>query len=370
MITIVLNDSLAHKPCITPYSLPAAAHFDEVYSTFKGRNPLHGFVLAAHYAFANHLELRLKPDDFWTLVVMGLSEHIAMEPDKYTQLFPGMVLDPASYRAKHPGVECKLPLDIELPHPPVGQQWESILPLFHQRIAAASPPGSTLANVVRQYSTTLPINTLIYQSAVLTMAQDYFYLNRVKTDCGIRKVTLLGEKRDWQALLTNLYELHLERFGLTQWYVLLRGLFENFISMHDGITPGDVKLWKNFYKYGSHSGNYVVNGWITILFPYLGDARERRRSQSQQLKEHPSLWKNTTDTFASTNSPITTDSFGTGLNKTTFQWKRLDTNITYNMLFMTGFDVPMVSTTSVETRYGYLIAYDRMQSFLATRVFD
>lgn len=43
----------------------------------------HGFMVAAHIAFANHLELTIKPDDILQCVLEMVGEEINKNPEKY-----------------------------------------------------------------------------------------------------------------------------------------------------------------------------------------------------------------------------------------------------------------------------------------------
>lgn len=355
MITIVLDDTLEKNPrYANKYDLRPAEQYDIVHNTFKGSHPLHGFVLAVHRAFANHLELRVSPDDLWTLVVQGIAEHVSMDPEKY--------------RSKFVDFEGKKELTVKTGSAVV---WEDVIPEFNKQIIESTIKDSTVSKMVTSYSTTQPINTIVYQTAVMSTTQAYFNY-RVHTMCGIRKFTLLGESADWHALIKNLDALKLDEIGLARWNAHLFNIFGFFLKLYDqpNASADDIDILKSFYKFNSGSGSCdMVSGWILKLFPYLGNM-ERRSNKGADLASH--LKESQTFTYADGGRPshfgyseyvkkygVRSDSFSTGLNKVPFKWEleTMQDSVIFDMLFMAGFDIPVVNAEFVQTVYAFGVAY-------------
>lgn len=332
-VTVILDNALSPQGDSIEYSIKEGEKFRVLYNTFKGSHPLHGFILAVHTAFSRHLELVIKPDDIWAIVVQGLAEHVNMDPEKYRSL----VVD----------FNDKFELKVE-----TGTKfdWEEVIPKFYEQILEHTKPGSFVGQMVESWSTTKPINTLVYQTAVMSTVQAYFSY-RLQTFCGIPKVTLEGTRDDWDKLKNAILLMtqDMANLGLIEWRCSLLEICDFFRSMFASQTPNTVQVLKNIYKYNSESGGDTISGWIMRLFPYLGNRVERERGLCLTNHLKGSM-------FDKTEKRIYTDCFGTGINKVPFKWEIMGID-TLDMWFVAGFDVPKVTDTSVETEYAFGIAY-------------
>lgn len=338
-VTIVLDDSLSRFTHPLDYNLgPSGEVYNVVHNTFKGSHPLHGFVLTVHEAFARHLELKIKPDDIWTLIVQGIAEHVNMDPEKYRE----KVVDFTG--KKELKVETIFPVD-----------WEAVLPEFEKQINENTKSDSFVKKMVKSYSTSLPINSLVCQTAVMSTTQAYFNY-RVDSYCGIRKFTLLGDEMDWVKLDENLCSLNLYDLGLEKWDHNLKNIVKFFLKLLRQKEPqsSDLVILKSFYKFQSNSGGDKINGWILNLFPYLGN-KATRSNNGNLVKHlegepfcHVRMYKPMHHEFAS-------DIFGTGLNKVPFKWEIMGIG-EYDMFFVAGFDVPTITSGSSETAFAFGVA--------------
>jgi len=92
--------------------------------------------------------------------------------------------------------------------------------------------------------------------------------------CGIPKITIEGTPEDWRRIRARAEVL--ATYDLEWWVSRLRPILDEFVLAADRQpTP---EFWKGIYKPSSSYGSQVATGWITDLFPYLGDAPRRRRS--------------------------------------------------------------------------------------------
>ncbi|KAF7333295.1 hypothetical protein MSAN_02424600 [Mycena sanguinolenta] len=115
-------------------------------------------------------------------------------------------------------------------------------------------------------------------SAVMLMAtlKQYFDYTVILFGCGIPRVTLEGEKSDWENILDRLEKL--KEYGLetTAWYHLLRPVISRFVGAFDDPTnPENVDFWQrvaHFTPGGSGMGNYYT-GWISAFTVFDKEGR-------------------------------------------------------------------------------------------------
>jgi len=105
---------------------------------------------------------------------------------------------------------------------------------------------------------------------------DYF----VGCVCGIPRITVTGSPDDWQRIRARVEVL--ETYGLEWWVSRLRPILDEFVAAATG--QSNPEFWKAIYKPERAYAAELATGWITDLFPYLGDAPKRRRNAGL---EHP-----------------------------------------------------------------------------------
>jgi hypothetical protein len=234
--------------------------------------------------------------------------------------------------------------------------WMGVVDEFSSKLQDVARPG-VLAPMIAKFSTTLPINMFVYQSAIMNLMQN-FCSYTVMSLCGIPKVTLAGTEEDWKALVGQIEALDLPGFDwdLKAWHDALLMVTTKLLECYQQKDKANLNFFRNIYKYGEASGGPRVNGWICLLFPYLGD------SFTRSSKNYSSLTWHLNHTSDISRIGCTADAFPTGLNKVPFQWK-IGT-LTLNMLLFSGFDGPIVNYDSgVETRFAYAVTRSQASIF-------
>ena len=98
--------------------------------------------------------------------------------------------------------------------------------------------------------------------------------------CGIPQITLTGSVDDWQRMRERM-EIF-ESFGMDWWVQRLRPILDQFVLAAAG--EPDREFWQGMYKFRPRRfGPYdasMVTGWVVDLFPYLGDASNRKRNHA------------------------------------------------------------------------------------------
>ncbi len=126
-----------------------------------------------------------------------------------------------------------------------------------------------------EFSTTTPTIRTATEIALMDVYQRYFEYIAVCV-CGIPKITLEGTPEDWQRMRERI-EL-LATYDLGWWTDRLAPILDEFVATAKG-SP-DRKFWQSIYKPRQAYATELATGWITDLFPYLGDPPNRRRNET------------------------------------------------------------------------------------------
>ena len=98
--------------------------------------------------------------------------------------------------------------------------------------------------------------------------------------CGIPKVTLEGTPEDWRRIRDRVEVL--ATFELECWVSRLRPILDEFVLTAEGHPT--LEFWQAIYKPKQAYGANLATGWITDLFPYVGDAAPRERNHTLELQ--------------------------------------------------------------------------------------
>jgi Domain of unknown function (DUF4419) len=120
------------------------------------------------------------------------------------------------------------------------------------------------------FSTTTDTDRMV--CTVMTMATLKKYFNYIcQIMCGIPKITLQGEKADWEDIYQRLDKLTTWKSEeLKEWYGMLKPVLKRFVSAFDGDV--DQGFWRQIIKkerYGC--GTAYISGWITAFCPFTKD---------------------------------------------------------------------------------------------------
>jgi hypothetical protein len=266
---------------------------------------VHPFVQAAHFAFEDHVELSISPDDVWLCIAQAFAHHVDTHAEELRDRF-----------VKHAGKAEIVVIRDEFVRGSPDNDWPGVFGEFSAVIAEHI--GKQRDLVVANFSTTGPVEKAASEVVLMSAMQQYFeYI--VVTRCGIPRITLLGTPDDWQSIRQRAAVL--AEYGLESWVRELSPILDQLCEAAAG-RP-DRAMWKSFYKFKSGSGSDRVTGWINVLFPYLrregsGELEPNRYVQSWRDGEGPEP-----------------SSFPSGLSIAPFIWKYLGTKLP--MEFVAGF---------------------------------
>ncbi len=218
---------------------------------------LHPLVQAIHLAFSEHRPLVLSPDGIWLTIVQGFGHHV----HEHAEALRGRIV-------RHEGKK-KLTVPARSLE---ADRWPDLIAQFSAQIRDNSDPVLH-ETLLCDFSTTTPGIRTAYEVALMDVYERYFeYL--VMCVCGIPEITLEGTVDDWQRMRDRIEVL--ATYDLDWWISRLAPILEQFIAAAKGHP--DREFWKAIYKPEKAYATDIATGWITDLFPYIGDPPKRRRN--------------------------------------------------------------------------------------------
>ena len=120
--------------------------------------------------------------------------------------------------------------------------------------------------ILPQFTTTTPTDTVVF-SALMMATMKTCFTYRFGFGCGLPRVTLEGEKSDWEAILERLERL--KEYGLQTiaWYHLLKPVVANFVrAFEDPEGAENLGFWNRICSSEERgSGVSYLVGWVTAF---------------------------------------------------------------------------------------------------------
>jgi hypothetical protein len=172
--------------------------------------------------------------------------------------------------------------------------------------------------LICDFSTTTAESRIASQVALMDTYSNYFEYT-LHCVCGIPAITLTGTPEDWQRMRERIEVL--ETFDLRWWVARLRPILDEFIQTVKG-NP-NREFWQAIYKPKKSYASALITGWITDLFPYLGDPPQRRRNHVFKWQREdwlpPSSLSQGHPVFGSDKEGVVTKAFPSGLCSVPFE---------------------------------------------------
>ncbi len=223
-------------------------------------NPL---VEAIHLAFSRHLPLTLSPDAIWLTITQGFSHHV----NQFPEALRGRLVNHLGQRDL---VET------------IGEwgekEFAAAVAGFARQIRESTDPAIHDALMCDFTTTTAEVRTAS-EVAIMDTYSHYFRYTIQMCICGIPQITLTGSVDDWQRMRDRIEIFN--PFGLDRWVQRLRPILDQFVAAAAG--QPDRKFWQGMYKFRPREHAYdssMTTGWLVDLFPYLGNASNRRRNSA------------------------------------------------------------------------------------------
>jgi Domain of unknown function (DUF4419) len=222
----------------------------------------HPLIDAVHTAFAEHRPLILSPDDIWLVIAQGFSHHVTENAET---LRPRLV--------RHQGRRGLTAAIDDLSV--VG--FEQAIGSFSVQIRDETDPVLHEA-LICDFSTTTSASRTASEVALMDTFSSYFTYF-VYCVCGIPKITIQGSPDDWRRIRARVEVLG--TYDLEWWVSRLRPILDEFVLAASGKPTPD--FWRAIYKPEKSYATTLTTGWITDLFPYLGDGPPRGRNRTLAL---------------------------------------------------------------------------------------
>ena len=217
----------------------------------------HPLVETVHQAFSRHYPLTLSPDCIWLTIAQGFGHHVT----ENAEALRGRLV-------RHQGRRQLLADSAGL----AVSEFEQAIASISAQIRDATDPV-VAETLICDFTTTTPAIRTASEVVLMDTFASYFKY-RMRCVCGIPRITLAGTVEDWQRIRARVEVL--ETFHLGWWVSRLRPILDEFVEAASG-NPR-AKFWQAMYKPESAYATELATGWITDLFPYLGDASPRRRN--------------------------------------------------------------------------------------------
>ena len=120
--------------------------------------------------------------------------------------------------------------------------------------------------IMPKFSTTTINDTTVCSMVMMATLKEYFSY-KFGLMCGIPRVTLEGEKKDWENILQRLEKLKEYGMQTIAWYHLLVPVISRFVKAFDNPNGKDnLNFWQKVAHYeGGGSGPTWLSGWITAF---------------------------------------------------------------------------------------------------------
>jgi hypothetical protein len=225
----------------------------------------HGLFDACHHAWAQHASLVLSPDDIWLAIQGIFAEYMSKNAEALRSAF-----------VAHDGQKD---LCVSMDDSPT--DW----PLFVERVVKQVTAHSKVdmsATFVPAFTSSTPLDVTMKHVAVMNHMKAYFSYSFMLC-CGVRRVGLRGEIKDWELLRTYIQGLRAfaipagdstkdayfldESRTYTSWLDDLTTIADQLLATRQG-NPS-VEWWNRMVKQehgqkGSGSATYM-QGWLIAL---------------------------------------------------------------------------------------------------------
>lgn len=248
-------EELFQHSCSDEYSQSQGVIQSSLSDSFLGASHVssskHGFVWALVHAYNRHLNLTIRPEDVWFSILTELNFYInanaedlrsffvAHEGQKELETFEGGIIDTADFgkiALKFTKLIEENVVDREL------RDW-----------------------IMPDFSTTTESDSVVAAVLMMGALQEYFSYKATFL-CGIPSVTLLGERADWEGMVTKLDKLQQLGDEPARFAQLLRPILNHFVLSFDSPESPDVlDFWGRSAERHGGSGIDQLTGWVSAF---------------------------------------------------------------------------------------------------------
>jgi hypothetical protein len=211
-----------------------------------------GFVETVIQAYNGHHALIIRPDDVWLAILTQFNFFVNGKAEMLRSHF---VHREGQKHLVVYAVGTRYTVDF-------GHLARTMTGLIHENIA-----DPTLHEwILPDFSTTTLTDTTVAAVVMMATMKSYFTYE-FHLLCGIPRVTLEGEKSDWEKILARLEKLNEYGVETTAWYHLLVPVVNKFVKAFDDPNGQEnIAFWQKVaHREGLGSGPPFLSGWITAF---------------------------------------------------------------------------------------------------------
>jgi len=219
-----------------------------------------GFTRTILDAYSYHRALIIRPDDVWLAILVQFSFFVNGNAELLRSQF-----------VTHEG---KKELEIKAQGTRYTVDFGHMARAMTDEIQKNVVDPSLRAWIMPEFSTTTTNDTTVCSIVMMATLKEYFSY-KCSLSCGIPRVTLEGEKKDWENILERLEKLKDYGVQSIAWYHLLVPILSRFVKAFDEPNGNEnVDFWQRVAHYhGGGSGPTWLSGWITAFCVF--DAKGR-----------------------------------------------------------------------------------------------
>ncbi|KAH9483648.1 hypothetical protein JR316_0003118 [Psilocybe cubensis] len=209
-----------------------------------------GFVNTVTEAYNNHRALVIRPDDVWLAILTQFSSFLNANAENIRSQF-----------VRHKG-QKELTITADRRKVDYGHVANQMTKEIEKNVV----DPHLRAWILPDFSTTTANDTTVCSIVMMAAMKEYFSY-KIHLLCGIPRVTLDGEKDDWEKIFARLEKL--KEYGLPTiaWYHLLFPIIDRFVrSFDEPENEQNLDFWQKVAHYeGGGSGPSYLGGWITAF---------------------------------------------------------------------------------------------------------
>lgn len=236
-----------------------------------------GLVDGIIRAFNQDLNLVLRPDDIWLAILTQFSMFVNGNAELLRAHF-----------VAHKGRKT---LTVDMTPFPLKAVNMGRFALEMIRVIQGNVVDPELRDLILPNFSTTTENDTSVASAVMIGALENYFEYRLLYGCGFPSVTLLGEKSDWEEILSKVQKLPKYGRETAEWSRILIPTIQHMISTFD---DPDSQQIKDFWLRTCHaagtaaSGIRTLSGWITAFSFWSEEGKPIRGFSDEELEEVPS----------------------------------------------------------------------------------
>jgi hypothetical protein len=197
-------------------------------------------------AYNHHRALVLRPDDIWLAILGQFNLYVNAHAEEL--------------RAQFVAHEGQQEIVVEL------GQIESLPIQMTDEMEKFIVDPDLKGWILPNFSTTTSTDTVVAAVTMMATLKAYFSY-RATTLCGIPRVTLDGERADWEEILHRAKKLREYGSEPAAWYRLLEPVLTQFVRAFDAPDAQEnLDFWQKVVDYRrGGSGPTYLSGWITAF---------------------------------------------------------------------------------------------------------